>query len=67
MHLVFDLVAPMQKPLRIIEILEGDYFATSILQGPVEIHFTLILIEIFKIRDSEKCLYQNQNQVKNGH
>ena len=47
--------------------MEGDYFATSILQGPVEIHFKLILIEIFKIRDSEKCLYQNQNQVKNGH
>ena len=33
----------------------------------MEIHFTLILIEIFKICDSEKCLYQNQNQVKNGH
>ena len=50
-----------------LEILEGDCFSTSILQGLGELHFTLIFIEIFKIRDSERCLYQNQNQVKNGH
>ena len=50
-----------------LEILEGDCFSTSILQGLGELHFTLIFIEIFKIHDSERCLYQNQNQVKNGH
>ena len=60
----------LQKPtlvVRMLEILEGDCFSTSILQGLGELHFTLIFIEIFKIRDSERCLYQNQNQVKNGH
>ena len=55
----------LTRPLYVIEILEVSTYPLSIWQGQAVLCYKHVFKEIIHFFGSERCLYQNQIQVKN--